>query len=347
VCPVILPTCIYLNKCDAEYIVTPYSYGIFEDIGCQTLTSFTVPGVPLFLAWPFVIGCLSFVYCGTYARLISPSSPPAHLLTAMALYLFIKHKRQVAEVTSSHQGLHRSRYIRLMLLACSDMLITVPFSLFSLIYAFKTGLTKFSWSTLRHNYTHVPQFSTVEWQNNTVEYAILEMDAWSLVYSAFIFFAFFGFADEARDHYRRVYSSITRRIRLLKSSGALPGSSHAYVAQSEFVMLDSRLCSMTSESSETVTATVTVFVAKSRNKRDSILSFCDQLSIPSISIAGDLESDFEIEQDSPLESTVPSSSSSFADRGPLDHWQLPQFPDEVDPMEQLTSTYTTDGADIV
>ena len=87
-----------------------------------------------------------------------------------------------------------------------------------------------------------------------------------------------------------------------------------------------------------------VSVVKSRNKRDSILSFTDQLSIPSISIAGDLKPDWKVEQDSPLESTLPSSSASFAD-GPLD--QLPHLPDRGDATLQPTSTYSTDGADAV
>jgi hypothetical protein len=81
---------------------------------------------------------------------------------------------------------------------------------------------------------------------------------------------------------------------------------------------------------------------KSRKRHDSILSFSDLPSIPSesVSIAGDLKSDIDIEQqDSPLESTVTSSD------GPLD--ESPQFPDEVNPTVQLTPTYTTDGADAV
>jgi pheromone a factor receptor len=156
----------------------------------------------------------------------------------MILYHFTKHKRQLAEIMPSHQGLHRGRYIRLMLLAGSQMLITVPISLFLLISIFKTGLTEFSWTTLRHNYTHVPQYSTIEWQSDPLVYAIMEIAGWSLVYCAFSFFAFFGFADEARGHYRRVYSSITGRIRFSKSSGTFTGSSHAYVVHSGFVMLD-------------------------------------------------------------------------------------------------------------
>ena len=68
-----------------------------------------------------------------------------------------------------------------------------------------------------------------------------------------------------------------------------------------------------------------VSLVRSRNRFDSILSFSDQLSIPSISIAGGFKSGFKIE-DSPLESTVPSSSSSFAD-GPLD--QLRQLQSQL------------------
>jgi Pheromone A receptor len=60
------------------------------------------------------------------------------------IYWVIKRKRQLEEVMPFYQGLHRSRYIRLMLLAGCEMLIAVLFSLFSLIYVFKTGLTKFS-----------------------------------------------------------------------------------------------------------------------------------------------------------------------------------------------------------
>ncbi|KAH9976788.1 pheromone A receptor-domain-containing protein [Lactifluus volemus] len=280
-----------------QYIVTPYSYGIYEDFGCQMLSSDTIPAIFLFVAWPLVIGCLSFVYC------------------SMILYHFIKRKRKLAEVMASHQGLQRSRYIRLMLLACSEMLITVPLSSFMLIYSFNVGFEKFSWSSLRHNYTHVPQYSTIEWQSDPVEYAIIEIGAWSVVCCAFIFFAFFGFADDARDHYRRVYSSITRRmtrIRFSKSSGiTFTGSSHP--------MASSRK-----------TANVMASAAKSRKRHDSILSFSDQSSIPSesVSIA-----------DSPLESTVTPSD------GPLD--ESPQLPDEVNPTVQLTSTHTTDGADAV
>ncbi|KAH9976783.1 pheromone A receptor-domain-containing protein [Lactifluus volemus] len=284
-----------------QYIVTPYSYGIFEDLGCQMLSSFTVPAILLFNAWPLVIGCVSFVYC------------------SMILYHFIKRKRKLAEVLAPHQGLQRNRYIRLMLLCCSEMIIVVPYSSFLLSYTLKSGLYKFSWSLLRHNYTHVPQYSTTEWQSNPVEHVILEVDAWSLVYCSFAFFAFFGFAEEARDHYRRVYSSITRRTRFSKSSG----SPHATMSSRK-------------------TADVRASAVKSRKRHDSILSFSDLPSIPSdsVSITGDLKSDIDIEQqDSPLESTVTSSD------GPLD--ESPQLPDEVNPTVQLTSTYTNDNADAV
>jgi pheromone a factor receptor len=152
----------------------------------------------------------------------------------MILYHFIKRNRQLA-VMSLHQGLHRTRYIRLMLLATTEMLTTILISSFMVRYSCEFGLIKFSWTTVRHNYTHVPQYTTLEWQSDPVHYAAAEIDVWLPIYCAFIFFAFFGFADEARSHYRRVYSSITRRIRFSKPSGTLVGPSHAYVVQPGFV----------------------------------------------------------------------------------------------------------------
>ena len=55
----------------------------------------------------------------------------------------------------------------------------------------------------------------------------LEVFRWSLVLCAFVFFALFGFADEARQHYRLVYTTLASRIGY--STFTLHGSSHACV----------------------------------------------------------------------------------------------------------------------
>jgi hypothetical protein len=53
------------------------------------------------------------------------------------------------------------------------------------------------------------------------------MYRWLLVACSFVFFAFFGFGDEAGRHYRLVYTSLASRIGL--STSTLRGSSHGCV----------------------------------------------------------------------------------------------------------------------
>jgi pheromone a factor receptor len=43
---------------------------------------------------------------------------------------------------------------------------------------------------------------------------------------AFVFFAFFGFAEEARQNYRRVFTSLAGRVGYLTSSGTFGASSN-------------------------------------------------------------------------------------------------------------------------
>jgi hypothetical protein len=52
-------------------------------------------------------------------------------------------------------------------------------------------------------------------------------------------------------------------------------------------------------------------VTASGDKRNSIDSFTDQLSIPSISLGSDLKSDFKIEEYSPTDSVASPSLDSF------------------------------------
>jgi hypothetical protein len=59
-------------------------------------------------------------------------------------------------------------------------------------------------------------------------------------------------------------------------------------------------------------------VTASGDKRDSMVSFTDRLSIPSISYASDLKTDFKIEEYSPSDSIASSSVDSLepGTRGP-------------------------------
>ena len=128
------------------------------------------------------------------------------------------------------QGLGRGRYLRLMALSFLELLGTIPLGTFILVYG-ATGSEGVgpwrSWASIHHHYSKVFQVPSVVWENNRKDAVGLEMYRWLLVACSFVFFAFFGFGDEASRHYRLVYTSLASRIGL--STSTLHGSSHGCV----------------------------------------------------------------------------------------------------------------------
>jgi len=97
-------------------------------------------------------------------------------------------------------------------------------------------------------------------------------------------------------------------------------------------------------------------VTTSGKRRDSILSFTDQLSIPSISIPGDVKLDSKIQEFSPTDSMASSSSRDSLELGPQDASHLvtlPTLPPTSVPPHHADSTepairgYSIDAAHAV
>ena len=131
---------------------------------------------------------------------------------------------------TSSQGLNRGRYLRLMALSSTEILGTIPLGTY-LIVLNSNGVTPYgSWASVHSDYSKVNEFPSAIWKKNSTLVIDLEMFRWSLVACAFVFFAFFGFADDARQHYRLVYMWLARRLGYPTSS--LRGSSRVYVVRS-------------------------------------------------------------------------------------------------------------------
>ncbi|KAI0246665.1 GPCR fungal pheromone mating factor [Lactifluus subvellereus] len=198
----------------AQYIVSGRRYDLYEDFGPLYHLVLRPPSIPLFYAWPIVIGTVSLVY------------------SAMTIFQFVKRERQFNEIISSNPSLNRNRYIRLMILCSIEMLGTVPLAVFVLAHDLHFGFHPWvSWADVHSNYSHIHQYPNIYWKNNSEMVVGNEFFRWSLVLCAFVFFAFFGFADEARQNYRRLYRSLASRIGSSTLSGTFIGSSHAYVDQ--------------------------------------------------------------------------------------------------------------------
>jgi pheromone a factor receptor len=149
----------------------------------------------------------------------------------LTIYALAKREHQFSQVMSSNRNLNRGRYFRLMALAGVDVVCTIPLAAYVLSRNFQMHPGGWRSWTKTHNdgfYSHIIQIPSSIWKANTFEVFCLELPRWALVGCAFLFFAFFGFADEARQHYRSAFKSLATRAGFSTSSLTL-GSSNAYV----------------------------------------------------------------------------------------------------------------------
>ncbi|KAF5378503.1 hypothetical protein D9615_007171 [Tricholomella constricta] len=179
-----------------QFIVQGHRYNIWEDMGCLPTTVNTPAAYPLSFVWPNVIGIISAVYC---------------ILTLRA---FMKRRAQFSEFLSSNSTLTVNRYFRLMSLATVELLFNTPISAYGLylnatltpIYPWK------SWADIHFDWYTIDTVPAVLWRSRRIHVVTLELSRWSVVFCALIFFAFFGFADESRKHYRLAYWAVAKRF---------------------------------------------------------------------------------------------------------------------------------------
>lgn len=110
-------------------------------------------------------------------------------------------------LSSTRSSLTVNRYLRLMMLSCSEILLTVPLTSFS-IYITTAGVTLapwVSWEETHYNFSRVKHVPSFIWRHNRAYLISVEMSRWIYPFAAFIFFALFGFAPEARRHYAIAY----------------------------------------------------------------------------------------------------------------------------------------------
>ncbi|KAH9856258.1 STE3-domain-containing protein [Lenzites betulinus] len=173
-----------------HYIVQGHRFNIMEGVGCLPEIYNTPPAYPLVFMWPVLIGCVSFVYA------------------FMTLLTFLRHRIKFNEVISSNgAGMTISRYFRLMLLSISEMVCTIPIGAYS-IYINTAGVILapwVSWADTHADFSHVEKVPAFIWRSDRAFLISVVMGQWVYVFAAFLFFALFGFAEEARKHYKLAF----------------------------------------------------------------------------------------------------------------------------------------------
>ncbi|KAI1790857.1 GPCR fungal pheromone mating factor, partial [Ganoderma leucocontextum] len=168
-----------------QYIVSGHRFDIYEGIGCYVYTYNTPLAYPFSYLWPLVISLVSGTYC------------------VLTLINFIRRRAQFNTYLTSNTSLTPNRYFRLMAIASFEILFTIPISAYGLYLNLAAGPMNpwISWEDTHFNYSKVDQFPAVLWRMDKNAVISFELSRWLAPFCAFVFFAFFGFAQEARFHY--------------------------------------------------------------------------------------------------------------------------------------------------
>ncbi|KAG1873819.1 pheromone A receptor-domain-containing protein [Suillus subluteus] len=279
-----------------QYIVQGHRFNIFEEVGCYPATFNTPPAYALVFAWPLVLGCISAYYC------------------VRTIVELAQRRAQFMEFLSVNKNLSSSRYFRLMGLAGIEMLCTIPLGAY-VIYLNATAqpiLPWISWADTHSNFSFVGIVPSVVWRASGPTVLSIELSRWLLVVCAFVFFAFFGFADEARKNYRLAYVSVAKRVGI-STAGTMSSGGGSWTTGSKSEMAcNSR------------TATMPVFVTqRTEQKRDSLTSFSTDISMGEFNLAFNDAKEIPY---SPTETAAGSISKESLPSTPIDE-QTVHLPD--------------------
>jgi len=184
------------------YIVQGHRYDIVEDIGCTAPSSSYVTPVVITLVSipPILIGLVTMHYA---------------VLTIIA---FNRRRIEFNDHLAQHSNLSSSFYLRLMCFGGLEILGTVPVASYYLFCAISNGVEPWpGWRETHSHFSNVFFIPRSIWENSPSK-AAYELGRWICVICAFNFFAFFGFAEEARTNYRAVYLTVAKHIGLSGAS---------------------------------------------------------------------------------------------------------------------------------
>ncbi|TBU29735.1 pheromone A receptor-domain-containing protein [Dichomitus squalens] len=179
----------------AEFVISGHRYDLYEQIGCYPFIYNTPLTFPLFSVWPIVIGLCSAVYC------------------TLALRAFAVRRAQFSRYLAATSSLTIGRYFRLMAIATAELMCTTPIAAYGLYLNATSPIYPWiSFSDTHFDYSRVDQYPSVVWKMSTSAVISFEFSRWSVVFCALLFFAFFGFADEARRHYSKVLAPLVNLV---------------------------------------------------------------------------------------------------------------------------------------
>lgn len=152
------------------------------------------------------------------------------LYSALTIRAFLETRRQFTQVLSnSNSGLNMSRYFRLMALAATEMLFSLPLSIYLLVTNLTGVLNPWvSWEDTHQNFGHINFIPRVYMLAVPHVKLVIDMSRWVTPAGGLLFFAYFGLAGEASAEYRRILWKVLAPLGI-KPPATKPQSSAWYV----------------------------------------------------------------------------------------------------------------------
>ena len=138
----------------------------------------------------------------------------------------MKRRAQFGQILSSATSLTVNRYFRLMALSMAEIVFNLPITIYGLYIniTFEPIYPWQGWDNIHFEYFIIDTFPSLIWRMDKTAVVTLELARWSLVFCGLLFFAFFGFAEEARKNYRFAYWAVAKRFGVAQPSPSLISS---------------------------------------------------------------------------------------------------------------------------
>ncbi|KAI0310628.1 GPCR fungal pheromone mating factor [Amylostereum chailletii] len=180
------------------YIVQMSRYQVVEEVGCASITA-SDDGMTILLlnSWTILLPAISILFY--FPRLV---------------WSFYKHQRRLNEFarTTDPNSCTRSRFLRLLLIASFDVLVTLPCGVLNLVMNVKGGPLSHFWEgwSIVHSPAEWPAHLAPAslWRQNPWYRAMVAFDQWANVVLALAFFVLFGITHQSRALYARAFWAV-------------------------------------------------------------------------------------------------------------------------------------------
>ncbi|KAF7344675.1 Pheromone receptor [Mycena venus] len=181
-----------------QLVAQRHRFNILEDVGCVADLYDTLPTSFISFTAPLFLSFGSLMYC------------------ALCVIAMSNSRVNLAEVFSAHKNLTPGRFPTPHRLRARD-----PAAI----------ATRVSTDVARFDFGVVARIPRALWAASESNHAAVELTRWIAPVCALLFFAFFGFAEEAREHYLRGLTAVSNafwnalaRIGITRALPPLPGT---------------------------------------------------------------------------------------------------------------------------